>query len=406
MATRVITVLGAREMTETTYRWTYHDGTPVSHISRYASLAVAHIFRAKELIALCTYEARNSLEMLQTELSRTDATQLTLTQVDIQDGMDEGELWRVFQNFASHFPETDDIVFDITNGYRSLPLLVMSAFRFMQLLSPKRRVRVVYGAFQPNEPLLTTIVDLQPVLDIQRWTDAAFAFVRYGQGSELQLVAQAVAKRLGHDGADSPWNKAATAVAGITDALQLVDLVGLGTHVDKLNAALAELVRRETESAGEEGIPLAFNPLILLLQSVAERYALFATQRTPLAELRRQQKILQWYMNHRQYAQAVLMAQVFLECNQLRKDNERLPVKQRMDTAALFAQWVDRPPGIKINDAGMIIPRPGRAPLNVPYRIRRLRNSVAHGRLRVDPNAPQGSDIIELCCDFLVQLKI
>ncbi|WP_373542336.1 CRISPR-associated DxTHG motif protein [Chamaesiphon sp.] len=66
--------------------------------------------------------------------------------IDIPDGKNPAELWDIFDKIAKIFSEHDEVIFDITQGFRSLPFL---AFLFAAYLKVAKTVKigsVLYGA--------------------------------------------------------------------------------------------------------------------------------------------------------------------------------------------------------------------------------------------------------------------
>jgi hypothetical protein len=116
----------------------------------------------------------------------------------IPNGHDEEEIWRVFQLVFAELAEEDEVVFDITFGFRSLPMLVMVLLNYARNLRQVRVKAVYYGNYEAGraekeerlklaedeaeqnriQQQLTEapILDLMPFAVLQDWTYAAQAF--------------------------------------------------------------------------------------------------------------------------------------------------------------------------------------------------------------------------------------
>jgi len=65
------------------------------------------------------------------------------------------ELHQLYQNVVFSFPEdTEEIIFDVTHGFRSMPLLMMTALEFREILFPERtKLHVLYVELQGEQAI-------------------------------------------------------------------------------------------------------------------------------------------------------------------------------------------------------------------------------------------------------------
>lgn len=127
--------------------------------------------------------------------------------VRIPNGHSEEEIWRVFQLVFDELSEGDEVVFDITFGFRSLPMLVLVLLNYARNLRGVTVKAIYYGNYEagraekearmeqaadedergriqaqlPEAPIL----DLMPFAVLQDWTYAAQAF---GDGNLAPLA--------------------------------------------------------------------------------------------------------------------------------------------------------------------------------------------------------------------------
>jgi len=52
--------------------------------------------------------------------------------VDIPDGKDEDELWKIFSIIVDEVQPGDEILFDITHGFRSLPFIAFLTVAYLK----------------------------------------------------------------------------------------------------------------------------------------------------------------------------------------------------------------------------------------------------------------------------------
>lgn len=108
--------------------------------------------------------------------------------IDISDGKDETEMWQVFSTMYDLLQDGDELYFDLTHGYRYLPMLLLVLGNYAKFLKNVRVVYMSYGNWEGreldnNDPEndLAPIVDLLPLSILQDWTFAAGAFKETGR---------------------------------------------------------------------------------------------------------------------------------------------------------------------------------------------------------------------------------
>lgn len=134
--------------------------------------------------------------------------------ITIPNGNTEEEILRIFQILyeqVSALPEGSNIVFDLTYGFRSLPMLCMLLLHYARTLHSLRVSHVFYGNYEVGRhekeerlralreqnaspaiieeekkiPPLSPVLELRVFADLQEWTIAAHTFVKSGDASLL-----------------------------------------------------------------------------------------------------------------------------------------------------------------------------------------------------------------------------
>jgi len=67
---------------------------------------------------------------------------------DIPVGNSEAEIWQIFQIVYESLGEGDEIIFDITHSFRSIPMLFMVLIGYARLLKNISVSGIYYGAFE------------------------------------------------------------------------------------------------------------------------------------------------------------------------------------------------------------------------------------------------------------------
>ena len=117
----------------------------------------------------------------------------------------EEDIMQNFLTIVERLQEGDEVIFDITHSFRSLPMLNLVALNYARVLKGAEIKRIYYGAFEvlghpsqveemPEEERVAPIFDLTPYVLLLDWTFAVEEFSRYGMAERL---AELVQRRVG-----------------------------------------------------------------------------------------------------------------------------------------------------------------------------------------------------------------
>lgn len=302
----LLTFLGTARYAQTTYVLGRQR-----HTTCYCTAAVAHFFRPEKTLVVVT---QGAAAMHYDSLAAEIAGVTRPEPVPIPDGHSESDLWAIFDALTDRIGVGAELIVDITNGFRSLPFLSFLALAFLRVAKQVQVRGVYYGAYdardqQTNE---SPVFDLTPFVTLLDWTVATDQFLATG---DTQPLADRVkeAHRL-------PWQARAAKERGalprnLQGVAQTLETLGRALRLVRPEEAMRiaagllpqiEAVRGEAESWAK--------PFGLLLDRTAEDYrplALAADPRDPaqVAEsLRIQRSLVRWYVERRQYVQAIILA--------------------------------------------------------------------------------------------------
>jgi len=119
---------------------------------------------------------------------------------DIPEGKDEAEIWTIFEQVFETLDSGDEIIFDITHGFRSIPMLFMSLIGYARLLKNITVLGIYYGAFESlgqyqevkkiaPDHRIAPIFDLTSFEQLIQWTEATQSFVKNGSAREFKKLA-------------------------------------------------------------------------------------------------------------------------------------------------------------------------------------------------------------------------
>lgn len=115
---------------------------------------------------------------------------------DVPTGSTQAEIWKIFEVILEHIPQDAKVVFDITHGFRSLPLLVMLILDYARVLKQVTIESIFYGAFE-SLGIKGRVMELEsaernvpvwnflPFSSLIKWTRALEALLQDGSATRL-----------------------------------------------------------------------------------------------------------------------------------------------------------------------------------------------------------------------------
>lgn len=183
--------------------------------------------------------------------------------VVIPNGETEEELWEVFRALETCIDDGEEIVFDITHGYRSLLLVGFLSAAFLQTTGKAEITRLFYGQYRDDEnPSL--VLDLTPFLSILDWTTSVHAFLESMDAGGINRLANRTAKEAylsGRPDAPEKLSRFAETLDGFARATRMA------RPVEALN--LAAGIARDIDEVKSE-VEVFTPPLVEVLNRIRE----------------------------------------------------------------------------------------------------------------------------------------
>ena len=138
---------------------------------------------------------RNSGEVIPREGLRKKLVALNvkprLKSVRIPDGKNEEEVWRIFEILFDNLKSGDEIVFDITHAFRSIPMLVMTVLNYAKVTKRVSLSQIYYGNYEARDmdSNHAPIFDLSVFDNLLDWTFAIDSFLTSGDGTRVSELA-------------------------------------------------------------------------------------------------------------------------------------------------------------------------------------------------------------------------
>ena len=300
----LLTFLGTGRYETVTYTWEGREAAP-THLF---PLAAAELFAPERVVVFVTRQARASEHFNALSAALGDK----LEPVDIPEGRSEAELWGIFDRVVSAVNRGDEVILDITHGFRSLPTIVFSIATYLRQAKNVKIERIVYGAFEAREPFRTPpqpedrapIFDLTPLLELLDWISGAEALLKGGDAGLIADKMIAAHQTLWRTGRGTPAR-----------------LKTLGQKLQTLSQALRLSRPREVLRVAHELLPLLegargefekwARPFALLVDQVrreVEPLAFAEPYTLDQENLERQLLLVEYYLDRGLVVQAVTLA--------------------------------------------------------------------------------------------------
>jgi len=317
---------------------------------------------------------------------------------DIPDGKTEADLWRIFSKMAENLDERDEVIFDITHGFRSIPMLALLAASFLRTAKKVELKAILYGAHDArDEQGRVPVFDLTPFVSLLDWITATNQFIRNGEGAELAGLLKVYS--------DASVQRLTESIEKISDGLRLLrplDVMKRAAELPQLFADASAVISRD--------IP----PFGLLSKNVEQSYSIFGVgnpdpRRDAKDILDRQLRIIEWHLGKGQIVQCLSLAREWvpsLLCLHFNLDPTDKANRDDMEVLLIGGKRKDRAGNIVAESPRLsqwsTVPEGKRLQIlwnNEPFNLAGLRNDVLHSGFRKNP---KGTDEVRRLTDKIV----
>lgn len=176
----------------------YEYEQQTSKVVTYVQSAIINLLAGDfdKYLIFCTKIAESRhFENLNTESSKD------LRLIIIPDGISETEIWDIFQIVFDQLQEEDEILYDVTHSFRSLPMLGIVLLQYAKFLKNINVRGIFYGAFEKlgnpseiekNYPIPSErkvpLLNLTSFSLLQDWTIAGNNFLKLGNAEVLEKI--------------------------------------------------------------------------------------------------------------------------------------------------------------------------------------------------------------------------
>ena len=119
----------------------------------------------------------------------------TTKAIHIKDGINETEIWEIFDEIVSKdkgiIQDDDELYFDLTHGFRYLPMLVLVLGNYTKFLRKTKKCSITYGNYEmKDKDGYAPIIDILPLATLQDWTFAVADYLENGYAEQLDMLSK------------------------------------------------------------------------------------------------------------------------------------------------------------------------------------------------------------------------
>ncbi|MFX0548661.1 TIGR02221 family CRISPR-associated protein [Hathewaya histolytica] len=157
-----------------------------------------------EIIIFLTEQARNNNWFNESDESRRLQERLKQFNIKVKDvyipnANNEDEIWAMFETILDNIGESDEIIFDITHSFRSIPMLVLVILNYAKVIKNIDISGIYYGAYEgrvkEGDIKIAPIINLTAFNDLLEWSEAFNLFLKYGNSEQINALSKKVLKR-------------------------------------------------------------------------------------------------------------------------------------------------------------------------------------------------------------------
>ena len=130
-----------------------------------------------------------------------------IQQINIPDGKNEAEIWKIFSIVFDEIEQNSEIIFDITHAFRSIPMLAMVILNYAKVIKDVSLNGLYYGAMEslgdyrsvekmPLDKRIIPIIDLTSFDYLMEWSIGIDQFLKSGNASLVSKLAEKSARTI------------------------------------------------------------------------------------------------------------------------------------------------------------------------------------------------------------------
>lgn len=237
----------------------------------------AVIFITEESKNANWYNQEDKSRRLKTILEKLN---MNIKAVLIPEGKTEDEIWEIFHIVTNEIDDGDEIVFDITHSFRSIPMLALVVLNYVKLVKNATILGIYYGEYDRDEAKIRPmpIIDLTPLNEMLEWAQAVNVFLKYGiSGPFKEISTRQLKPHLKSEQWARDTRQFIESLNNLTMCLYTCRgkaFSGAGSDKKSISSAV-EIVNKNIEKIKDIDKDNQLKPLIPLMDKIEKRLEIF-----------------------------------------------------------------------------------------------------------------------------------
>ncbi len=229
----------------------YHfDGSKTTE-TRFAQRSILEKHGIETFDAVCllmtAQSKRKHRDLLVDELIGIglDAPKQLIEDDSITTNQNTEQQWAWFDSLQKLINDGDQVIFDFTHGFRSVPIIFSTAISFLQKVKRFELLHAYYG-YSDQATQYSEIIDMAKFYRINEWADGVARLVDMADASKLAELADE-----GQDDGFAALNdqKLTQALRDLTDLIKNIDVNNVGKKADE---ALTLIAAKQQQCSGAD----------------------------------------------------------------------------------------------------------------------------------------------------------
>ncbi len=388
----ILSFLGTGNYQESTYK--YKENT---FKTCYFAEACNKFFNPEKIFIVLTKEAKEKhYDKIKERIN------CELIEIEVPYGKTQDELMEIFEKIADKIPESCELVFDITHGFRSQPMIVLSVAVYLRLIKSIKIYDILYGAFEAkDENNCSPVFSLIPFLDFIDWTNAADFFIKRNDSTFLRDILKKIHSKTHIEDYNHKAEylaKVGETLKRITNSFSLIRTNEICKEISLLNNQINEIKNDLENISSSRPFARILEKILLKYQSMClNNDDLFSNQGMNI-----QKEIIKFYLNTNQFQQAItLLREYFISIFCLKESKDPQNSDDREDIKNELGKEIE-----VLKNGGDNF-RYSRNIAELWCQITDIRNDIDHAGIRPNP-IPSTSAIeqINKVCNKVFELNI
>lgn len=359
----------------------------------YFTEALVHIIEPETIYVFQTNEAKN-------KHGGTLSKRISYKEIIIPPGNTRNEMWIIFDKIVSNIPESSEIIFDITHGFRSQPILALASMVYLKALKNVNVKQILYGAYEArDEQNNAPVFDLKPFLDLMDWSYGVYEFTKNGNTKEFRKLlsdAHTNTYSLNDEVKAKKLKVAGNILEEFSNAMSVVNINDMLVTAKNFKNAMPDIIK-DTKNISEA------KPFGLLIDRVKERMNKLGmpyNKEGGTEFIRTNAEIIRWYLDTEQYQQAItLMTEIIITVKCILNFENPYSFENRKREADIIGKEIEKVKNKEYSENEL-------SKISILYeKLGKVRNEINHGGMKEEVLSTSGTNQIKRIKEYFKELE-